>query len=280
MDTNCGKTIRLSRIINPESGKSVSIALDHGLTSGPLLGLINPLETLKDLLTADINAVVLSPGMAKILVECFAQDGRPALIVRLDWTNMFRLEKNYGYKEGRTRLIAGVEDAIRLGADAVLCYMFFGFNDPDHEAWEVEKSSKVIRSCEHFGMPCILEPMARGMKAREHRYDPDMIKIQVRNAVELGADIIKTDYTGSKETFESVIQCCPKPILIAGGPKSESIDDVLRMADGAVKSGAAGTLFGRNIFQANNPVGILNAIKSIVHHGTSIEDAANTYLSI
>jgi DhnA family fructose-bisphosphate aldolase class Ia len=156
--------------------------------------------------------------------------------------------------------------------------MFVGYEDPDIETREIEKNALVARACETAGIPFIIEPMARGLLAGDRRYDAELIRMHVRNAAELGADAIKTDYSGQKETFESVVEGCPVPILIAGGPKTKTLEDGLKMVEGAMQAGATGVLFGRNIFQADDPVNMLRAIRAIIHDGMGAKEAIEKYL--
>lgn len=278
MTAHCGKKIRLGRILDPHTQKSVAVAFDHGLSSGPISGNVKPREMMAKLVEGGADAVLVSPGVARLCADFFVGKSAPALILRLDWTNMFRPGERLGYKEGRTSLIGAVEDAVRFGADAVLTFMFVGYEDPDVEAGEIEKNALVARACEAAGIPHIIEPMARGLLVGSRRYDAELIRMHVRNAAELGADAIKTDYSGQKETFESVVEGCPIPILIAGGPKAETLEASLEMVEGAMQAGAAGVLFGRNIFQAKDPINMVKVIRAIVHDGLGVKAAIEKYL--
>jgi class I fructose-bisphosphate aldolase len=278
MSADCGKKIRLGRILDPHTLKSVAVAFDHGLSSGPIPGCIKPRETMAKLVEGGADAILVSPGIARLCADFFVGKSAPALILRLDWTNMFRAEEKMGYKEGRSSAIGVVEDAARFGADAVLTFMFVGYEDPDVEAREIEKNALIARACESAGIPHIIEPMARGRLAGARRFDGELIRMHVRNAAELGADAIKTDYTGQRETFAPVVEGCPVPILIAGGPKAETFEASLEMVEGAMQAGAAGVLFGRNIFQAPDPVKMLRAIRAIVHDGAGARVALKKHL--
>ncbi|CAG0947810.1 fructose-bisphosphate aldolase, class I [Anaerolineae bacterium] len=277
--SNCGKKIRLGRVLDPRTQKSVAVAFDHGLSSGPIAGCIKPQETIAKLVEGGADAILVSPGVARLCADFFVGKSAPALILRLDWTNMFRPGDRLGYKEGRTALIGAVEDAIRFGADAVLTFMFVGYEDPGIEAAEVEKNAMLSRACEAAGIPHIIEPMARGLLANSKRFDAELIRMHVRNAAEIGADAIKTDYSGQKESFASVVEGCPVPILIAGGPKAESTEASLEMVEGAMRAGAVGVLFGRNVFQAADPAKMLKAIRAIVHDDLSAKSAIEKYLA-
>jgi fructose-bisphosphate aldolase, class I len=271
MTADCGKRIRLGRIIRPETGRSVCVAFDHGLDDGPMPGNIDSRATMARLVEGGADGVLVSPGIARLCSDQFSGRDAPALILRLDWSNMFRRELSHS--EGRNRLIASVEDAVRIGADAVLTFMFIGYDDADAEADEVAKNAEVTRACERFGVPHIIEPMAQGTKAAGRGLEADLIRLNTRMAAELGADAIKTDYSGSAETYAAVVESCPIPILIAGGPKSKTIRGSLEMVQGAIDAGAAGVVMGRNIIQADDPARMLAAIKTIVHDGLGVDEA-------
>lgn len=271
MTADCGKRIRLSRIIRPDTRRSVCVAFDHGLDDGPIPGNIDSRATMSKLVEGGADGVLVSPGIARLCADQFAGQDAPALILRLDWTNMFRHELNH--HEGRTRLIARVEDAVRLGADAVLTFMFIGYEDPDVEADEVAKNAEVAQACSALGIPHIIEPMAQGGKVAGRGLDPELIALNTRMAAELGADAIKTDYSGTPEAYARVIEGCPIPILIAGGPKAPTVRDSLEMVRGAIDAGAAGVVMGRNIIQADDPARMLAAIAAIVHDGNDVDEA-------
>jgi class I fructose-bisphosphate aldolase len=277
MTTDCGKRIRLARIIRPDTGRGVCVAFDHGLDAGPMPGNIDPRGTMEKLVEGGADAVLVSPGVARLCADLFSGRGAPSLVLRLDWGNMFRSQLSHD--EGRNRLIAGVDEAVRLGADAVLTFMFVGYDDADAEADEVQKNADVTRAAAEVGMPHIIEPMAQGKKAHGRGLDADLIRLNARMAFELGADAIKTDYSGSAETYAPVIESCPIPILIAGGPKTKTVREGLEMVQGAMEAGAAGVVMGRNIIQADDPAAMLRAVRAIVHDGAEVDEAMS-YLEV
>ena len=273
MTADCGKALRLGRIIDPKSKRAVCVAFDHGLDIGPMPGIVDARAAMAKLVEGGADAVLVSPGVARLCADQFCGKDAPALILRLDWTNIWRPIDQLSYAEGRTRLIASVEDAVRLGADAVLTFMFVGYDDPDVEADEVAKNGEISRACEALGMPHFIEPMARGRKIASRAMEDEIIAFHVRMAAELGADAIKTDYSGSPSGYAAVTEACHVPILIAGGPKVDSVAASLEMVRGAIEAGAAGTLLGRNILQAADPAKMLRAIRAIVHEDRTVADA-------
>lgn len=278
MSTICGKTLRLGRILDQHSKKSVCVAFDHGLDIGPMPGIIDPRATMEKLVEGGADGVLVSPGVARLCTDQFTGKNAPALILRMDWTNLWRPIKQLSYDEGSTCLVARVEDAVRFGADAVLSFMFIGFGDSGVEADEVAKNAELTRACERFGIPHIIEPMCKGSKAKGREMDAELIAFACRMAMEVGADALKADYSGTAESYRTVTESCPLPILIAGGPKTETLQQSYEMVQGAVDAGAAGVLLGRNIIQAEDPAAALRTIRAIVHDGANAAQAMQTHL--
>ncbi|QPC94580.1 class I fructose-bisphosphate aldolase [Mesorhizobium sp. INR15] len=278
MSTDCGKSFRLGRIFNQASNKAVCVAFDHGLDVGPMPGITDARGTMAKLVEGGADAVLVSPGVARICKDQFTGKQAPALILRMDWTNIWRPIPQLSYAEGSTCLIAQVEDAVRYGADAVLSFMFIGYADSRVEADEIAKNAALTRACERFGIPHIIEPMCRGSKAADKAFDAEFIAFACRMAVEIGADALKTDYSGSAASYRPVIEACPVPILIAGGPKTKTLAESFEMVEGAVEAGAAGVLLGRNIIQAEDPAATLRTIRAIVHDGMASGEAMRRFL--
>ncbi|NDJ77288.1 MAG: fructose-bisphosphate aldolase [Chloroflexi bacterium] len=268
-----GKTIRLGRILDPRTGRAAVIAFDHGVHLGPLPGVMTPGETLALLAEAGADAFLVGPGTARTFAHVFAGRGAPALILRVDWTNRWRDADHLGSEEGRGRMIVSVEDAARLGADAVLAYMFIGYEDPDAEAQQVEAVARMAQDCERLGIGCIIEPMARGVRADHDIYRADYIALGARMACELGADVLKTDYSGDSGSFRLVTEASYRPVLIAGGPKTKTLREALEMVHGALAAGANGMFIGRNVFQAPDPARMMGVLRRMIHHNLDVESA-------
>ena len=278
MSADCGKAFRLGRIFDQKSHKAVCVAFDHGLDVGPMPGITDARGTMAKLVEGGADAVLVSPGVAKICKDQFTGKQAPSLILRMDWTNIWRPIEQLSYSEGSTCLIAQVEDAVRFGADAVLSFMFIGYADSRVEADEIAKNALLTRTCERFGVPHIIEPMCRGSKGADKAFEAEFIAFACRMAVEIGADALKTDYSGSAATYRQVIEACPVPILIAGGPKTKTLAESFEMVEGAMEAGAGGVLLGRNIIQAENPAATLRTIRAIVHDGMASHDAMRKHL--
>jgi class I fructose-bisphosphate aldolase len=270
---NAGKLIRLGRILDPRRGRAAVVAFDHGLHVGAIPGVTEPGHTLELLAAAGADAFLVGPGTARTYAHVFAGRGAPGLIIRLDWTNRWRESGSLGSDEGRGRLIGTVEDAARLGADAVLVYMFIGYGEPDAEAQQVADVARVAQDCERLGIGCIIEPMPRGLRVGENPYRADYIALGARMACEIGADVLKTDYSGDGDSFKLVTAASFRPVLIAGGPKTPSLRGTLEMVNGALQAGACGMFIGRNVFQAPDPALMMQTLRRMIHDGLSVDGA-------
>lgn len=274
---NAGKVIRLGRVLNPETGRAAVVAFDHGVHLGVIPGNQDPGRALESLKTAGADAFLVGPGTARRYASIFAGRGAPGLIVRLDWTSRWRDPSMLGTEEGRGRLIADVESAARIGADAVLVYMFLGYGDPDAEADQVANVTRVAEDCEKMGIACIIEPMPRGKLVGDRIYDANFVAMGARMACELGADVLKTDYTGNADTFRKVVEASFRPVLIAGGPKTETLRASFEMVHGALQAGANGMFIGRNVFQATDPARMMKTFHALIHKHLSVADAEAHY---
>jgi DhnA family fructose-bisphosphate aldolase class Ia len=212
--------------------------------------------------------------MLPFCLDGFVGRGAPGLVLQLDWTNMWRdRDTQLGFPEGRNTLIATVEQAARMGADGIMTYLFVGLDDPAAEAAQVDLNARVSRACEEYGLVRILEPMARGRRVGGDMFRPEYIAMHARMAAELGADIVKTDYSGDGASYRAVVDGCPVPIFIAGGPRTATTREALSMVSEARAVGVRGLMFGRNIVQADDPRKMTAAMASIVYRGASVDEA-------
>ena len=278
MDVATGKAIRLGRVLDPHDGRAAVVALDHGLHLGAVPGVVDVGAVLESLGRSGADAFLVSPGVARAFPDVFVGRGAPGLIVRVDWTNRWRAPDRLGSDEGRGRVIAQVADAARSGADAVLAYVFLGYEDPDAEARQVEQVAGLVADCDRLGIGCILEPMPRGRRVGADEHRAEWIALGARIGCELGADVLKTDYSGDADSFAEVTAASFRPVLIAGGPRVSSDREVLAMAAGALQAGARGVFLGRNLFQAADPAALLRAVRALVHEGADL-DAAQARLT-
>lgn len=254
---NVGKNRRLKRIMQKDN-RTVIVPMDHGVTIGPVQGIINMQTITNQLLKGKVDAILVHKGIARRIDV----DGA-GLIVML--SGMSNLSPNVN---GKVQ-VCSVQEAVRMGADAVSVHVNVGAQDEDKM---LKNLGKVADECEVFGMPLLAMMYPRGPKI-QNEHAPEVVAHAARIGAELGADIIKTNYTGNIDTFKGVIESCPAPIVIAGGPKCKSTQEVLQTTLDAIKAGAAGLSIGRNIFQCDNPTLIAKALSAIVHEGADVEQA-------
>ena len=239
------------------------VAFDHAMVLGPIPGTEDPLGKIRHFAENGVDAILLNLGLIRQFAQSPLEVELPPLIARIDWTTVWAVMGNGGAGELRSSLLARPEDALRHGADAVLTYMVIGTGDADFEAKEIARTAEVARECERVGIPLIVESLARG-KQIENPGDPKWLTLHTRMAVELGADAIKTDYSGDSDSMRSVVEGCPIPILVLGGSRHGSDQEALALVRDAVQAGAAGVFFGRNVFQSENMKLFLQQARSIL----------------
>jgi class I fructose-bisphosphate aldolase len=256
-----GKLIRMERIMNRETGRMVIVPMDHGVTVGPIEGLIDMKNTVNAVASGGANAIVLHKGLVEGGHRRRGKD--VGLIIHLSGSTALS-----PFPNAKT-LVCTVEEAIKLGADAISVHINIG-NGSEREM--LSDLGQVSRTAKEWGMPLLAMMYPRGEKIQDE-YDVKVIKHVARLGAELGADIIKCSYTGSVESFREVVVGCPVPVVIAGGPKMSSDREILEMVKGAVEAGGAGVSMGRNIFQHREPGRMVGAISLLVHENASVEEA-------
>jgi class I fructose-bisphosphate aldolase len=256
-----GKEIRLERIINRDTGKAVIVPMDHGVSSGPILGITNMKEAMSQVADGGANAVVVHKGMVGRGHRKSGPD--MGLIVHLSASTSLSPEPN------AKTLVCTVEEAIKLGADGISVHVNIGNG---HEKVMLTDLGNVAHTASEWGMPLLAMIYPRGEKIQDE-YNADAVKHAARLGAELGADVVKVSYTGSPESFQQVVEGCHVPVIIAGGPKMESDREILEMVKGAMDVGASGTSIGRNVFQHQNPTKIVRALCMIVHENATVDDA-------
>lgn len=261
--SDCGKKIRLRRILGPANRRALIVAFDHALVLGPIPGTEDPLGRIQRFAQAKVDAILLNIGLIRQFAQSALSAELPPIIARIDWTTVWAVMRDGGRGELRSSLLARPEDALRHGADAVLTYMVVGTGDSEFESKEIARTAEVARECERVGIPLIVESLARG-KQVENPGEPKWLNLHTRMATELGADAIKTDYSGNPDTMRSVVQGCPIPILVLGGSRHASDEDAFAVIRGAVAAGAAGVFFGRNVFQSDDMQTFLEQARAIL----------------
>ncbi len=254
---NTGKTRRLRKIMQKDN-HTIIVPMDHGVTIGPIQGITNMQQITNKLVEGKVDAILVHKGIAKSIEV----DGA-GLIVML--SGMSNLSPNLNAKVQ----VCSVQEAIRIGADAVSVHVNVGAQDEDKM---LQNLGKVSEECDIYGIPLLAMMYPRGPRI-QNEHAPDVVAHAARIGAELGADIIKTNYTGNIETFKAVVESCPVPVVIAGGPKCKSLEEVLQTTSDSMKAGAAGLSIGRNVFQCEKPTQIAKALSAIVHQNATVEQA-------
>jgi fructose-bisphosphate aldolase/2-amino-3,7-dideoxy-D-threo-hept-6-ulosonate synthase len=269
--SSVGKELRLGRIFKDDK-KTFVLPMDHGVGGGPVKGLEDIKATVKMALSDDYkpDAILLNPSMIRLCSDVIA--GQVGVIARLDGSTTM-----LGPNLIDCRLFSSVEDAILCGADAVATMLFIG---AESEPQNSENIGKVSQDCAKWGIPHIVEVLPPDIveyhfksKAKREWPNPENIKIVARVAAELGADVVKSYYTGDPETFKEVVKGCPVPIIVLGGPGADDPEGLLQIVHEVMDSGAKGVIMGRNVWGAKNPRAMIKAISKLIHDDLALENA-------
>jgi len=256
-----GKAIRLERIMDRNSGRTVIVPMDHGITLGPIRGLEDMRRTVDRIVNGGANALVLHKG---IVASGHRRSGKDVgLIVHLSASTSLSPDPNAKIT------VTEVEEAIRMGADAVSVHVNLG---APTEMEMLRELGRISRKCTEWGMPLLAMMYTRGPKIK-NPFDVKHVKHAARVGAELGADVVKVVYTGSVSSFREVVQGCPVPVVIAGGEKMESEQELLQMVADSLKAGGAGVSIGRNVFQHRRPMRMVEVIGAMVHQDKSVSAA-------
>jgi class I fructose-bisphosphate aldolase len=244
-------------------GKALVVAMDHARTFGAVEGLEDPGTVIEAAVDAGADAVMTTFGVVKRYRERLI--GRVPTFLRLDGGPSLYREDWLAYTEWS--LLHSVEDALLLGADGVVVMAFVGI---PVELQTYRIVAKVAGECMRANLPLMVEALPCPSERIPDPKAADAMTSAARLAFEHGADLVKTYYT---EGFRQVTENCPVPVLIAGGPKMETVEETLRVAHDAMQAAAAGVVFGRNIWQSGDTRGAIRALRSIIHDGRPVADA-------
>ena len=235
--------------------------MDHGLTLGPISGIEKNIgDMVNKIALGGANAVLGHVGIPLYAHRGYGPD--IGLILHLSGSTSLSPDSNYKV------LVNTVLEAVRLGADGVSLHINIGTkSDPEM----LEILGDVSRECREYGMPLIAMMYPRGENVK-NEFDSEVVKIAARVAAELGADIVKTNWTGDSESFKEVVEGCMAPVIIAGGKKA-SIRDILEITKLSIEVGGSGVAYGRNVFQAKDPTKFVRTLYLIVHEGYEIDEA-------
>lgn len=262
--SNMGKAIRMERLMDRNTGKTVVVPMDHGVTVGPIFGLVNLSDAVNTVAEGGANAVIGHIGLPRWGHRKSGKD--IGLILHLSASTMLSPRPN------KKVLVNTVENALRMGADGVSVHINIGDED---EAAMLEGFGQIAVECNYWGMPLLAMMYARGRDI-ENETDVEVVRLAARVGAELGADFVKTSYTGAPESFAKVVEGCPAPILIAGGSKLTE-EEMFKTIEGAMSAGAMGLSVGRNVFQSSNPTAFLKSACAIVHENITAAEAMEMY---
>ena len=263
-----GKILRLRRLFSKE--KTVIVPIDHALYTGPVEGIENLEKVVGEISRTQVDAILITPAMLTRVRDVI---GNLATVVRIDGTHT-----RLGSHLEKINLITSVEHALKVGADVVVINVFVGTENEDEL---LTKLGKVATSCCRWGVPLMAEMIpsyilkyhyAREEGTFDLQRAADEIKLASRLGVELGADIIKTHYTGTIDTFREVVSTTPVPVVIAGGPKARGDKEFLKLVWEAIQAGAKGICIGRNVWQRKNLKRMLSALCQVVHNNAKPEE--------
>lgn len=265
-----GETIRFSRLFS-EGKNAVVVAVDHGLYFGPLAGMLDLPAVIDRVSGAD--AILMAPGMPSHCQSVFSKRGAPACIVRLNWGSNYAAMWNY--KHSHSVPMISVADAVAQGADLVVASLSLKNPDEAEDAHNVEVFSACVAQKRTLGIPLIGEVYPTGGDDMQPEDLQEAIFIGCRIVAELGADLVKTFYTGKR--FEEITSATPVPILALGAKKLPRERDALKLAADSVEAGARGIVFGRNVIQSKEPSRLLDALREVVKESQAPDKAAAKY---
>jgi putative autoinducer-2 (AI-2) aldolase len=253
---------RLSGIIKPETGRTLMLALDHGYFLGPTTRLEDPKKTITPLLPY-ADAIMLTRG---ILRNCISPDVNTKVVLRVSGGSSI-----IGKDLSNEAIITSLKDAVRLNASAVALSIFVG---SEYEHQTLVNLAKLVDEAEEYGIPVLaVTAVGKELEKREAKY----LALSSRIAAEFGAHFVKTYYC---EGFEKVVEGCPVPIVVAGGPKMNTEFEVFELTYRAIQEGAVGVDMGRNIWQAEHPVAMIRALRSIIHENKTPKEALELFNEI
>ena len=252
-----GMKNRLARIFNPDSGKTVMLAFDHGYFQGPTTGLERVDITILPLVPY-ADTLMLTRGILRTVIPPEATN---SIVLRASGgTSMLKELSN-------EEIAVDIEDSARLNVCAMAVQVFIG---GEHERQSIINMTKLVDQGTRFGIPTLAVTAVGQDMVRDAKY----FRLATRICAELGAHYVKTYFV--EEDFETVVASCPVPIVIAGGKKMPELD-ALKMAYNAVQQGAAGVDMGRNIFQSESPVAMIQAVRAVVHGNETPEKAYDLF---
>ena len=254
-----GMQSRLARVFRPATNRTVMLAIDHGYFQGPTTGLERVDLSIVPLLSY-ADALMTTRGMVRSTIP--PASGTPIVLRASGGPSILR-------ELSDEQIAVSMEDAARINASAVAVQVFIG---GEFETQSVHNMTRLVDESQRYGIPVLAVTAVGQELTRDARY----LRLATRICAELGAHVVKTYYCA--EDFDTVAAACPVPLVMAGGKKLPELE-ALTMAYRAVEEGAAGVDMGRNIFQSDNPMGMMRAVAAVVHDGKAPEEALEIYRS-
>jgi len=239
--------------------------MDHGLTLGTIKGLENLADMVDQVALGGANAVLEHSGMVGAGHRQYGKD--IGLIIHLSGATSLTPDPN------KKVLVCSVERALKMGADGVSIHINIG---ADEEPEMLQDAHTVIEASREWGMPLLAMMYPRGNKIKDENA-PEVVNIAVRAGAELGADIVKTNYTGDIDSFRYIVKGVSVPVIIAGGPKMDTLPELFQLVYDSIQAGGAGVAFGRNVFQAENPTKVVEGLSKIVHNKYTVDEVLKEF---
>jgi DhnA family fructose-bisphosphate aldolase class Ia len=264
-----GIELRLRRFFDQASGTAIIVPMDHGVEGPEYVELEDPRPVVSDLVEAGANGFLMRRGLARFTAEVWG--GRAAWAQRITGrTGLAHLDKDQLF-------IASPEGALLNGADAVCYTVFLGGH---REVYDYPLIGQTADTCNRIGLPLLAEIFPAGgpeALAYDGPYETDDLRVAVRVACEEGAHFIKTFYTGDSKSFARVVAYSTLPVLIAGGPKADTVEKIFAMVKGSLDGGGRGIVMGRKVWQSPDPAATMRALVEIVRHGADVDTALRQY---
>ncbi|MCQ4041454.1 2-amino-3,7-dideoxy-D-threo-hept-6-ulosonate synthase [Streptantibioticus rubrisoli] len=255
------RRIRLRRLHHHDPERLFIVPLDHSVTDGPIAGRKELDRLVGTLAASNVDAVVVHKGVLRYIDSAWFD--HTSLIVHLSASTVHAPDPNAKY------LVATVEEALRLGADAVSVHVNVG---SDAEAQQVGDLARVADACDRWNMPLLAMMYPRGPKITNPQ-DPGLVAHAAQLAADLGADLVKVPYVGSVAAMTDVSRSCPVPLVVVGGPRREAGDAVVAYVQDALRGGAVGVAMGRNVFQAPDPGAMARRVAAVIHQEVALAPA-------
>lgn len=264
---HAGMMLRKNALFDKRDGRSVVIAMDHAAIAGPIPGIEDPAQLVRSCVDQNVDGILTTKGFVDNSLGSW--DRRTSLVLRI--TGGFTVLGGKFEEE----MVIEPETAVAYGAACAAITVKFGH---EYEGKFIKQASLAIDRCHALGLPVMLEAMAKGTRGGQKiaSNDPEAIMMVARMAAEIGADVVKTYYTGSVESFSKVVRGCPVPIVILGGAKTDSIRQVFQDIHDSLVAGGRGIAVGRNIWEHPNLERMLQAVNGLVHGDWSVQEACDT----